>query len=334
MENSIFYRYYDLPANFPVVGLLGNSWHSEHIDVPRQHFHNCLEIGYLYEGRCTVLFGEQKFRAEAPCLVLAPPNAAHITNPDVGQICGWKWLYVDPVQLLHHLPPKTSAKLSTYQYQVQGSECILQPQCDPELCDMIGLIIRLMEKAQGDWQGAARGIFQAFFLLLLSNHPLSEKTVHNDRYESILAPAVADMMEEYMRDLTIHELAASCHLSDTHFRRVFKKIYGMGPLEYLHTIRIKRACALLFDGEKSISEIADSVGYTTPSTFTRQFNHFYGMSPSQWRLKMASEENEVVVRYFHSLPPAVQKFFPDEYLEQLGRLNPFAKQEETEEKRL
>lgn len=333
-QRGVFYRHFDLPVSFPVIGLLGPTWQGEHMRSFRMHFHNCLEIGYMYQGEAIYYLNDQEIPVKAPCVTIAPPHAPHMMNAKEGVICGWKWLYVDPVQLLHHLPTKTSAMLSTYQYQLQGSECILSPECDSELCDMIGLIIRLMEKGQGDWQGSVKGIFQAFFLMLLSSHPLSEKTVHNDRYEGILAPAVAEMMEEYMHDLTIHELAVSCHLSDTHFRRVFKKIYGMGPLEYLHTIRIGRACALLFDGEKSISEIADSVGYTTPSTFTRQFNHFYGMSPSQWRMKMASEENEVVVRYFHSLPPAVQKFFPDEYLEQLGNLNPFAKQEETEEKML
>lgn len=332
VQQGVFYRHFDLPAGFPVIGLLGPTWLAEHMPQFRLHFHNCLEIGFMYQGEAVYYLNDQEISVKAPCITIAPPHAPHMMNAIKGVVCGWKWLYVDPIRLLPHLPPQMSAQLGTYQYLIQGEECVLQYRDDPEICDMIWLIIRLMEKAQGDWQNAVRELFHAFFLLLLSNHPLPARTVHSDRYEGILAPAIAYIMEEYMHELPIHELAARCHLSDTHFRRIFKKIYGWSPLDYIHTIRIERACTLLFDGEMSVSEIAFSVGYTTPSTFTRQFNRIYGMSPSQWQKRMMSEENEAVSRYFHSLPPAAQKFFPEEYLRQLGSLNPFKNQDEQEVK--
>ncbi len=322
-ERRIFYRHFDLPAGFPVIGLLGPTWLGEHQEEFRLHFHNCLEIGLMYRGEAVFYLNDEEIRLQAPCITVAPPRAPHIMNAAEGVVCGWKWLYVDPVRLLPHLPPRTAAALGMYQYRMQGSECVLRPDREPELCDMIGLIVRLMEKARGDWQGAVRELFGAFFLMLLSGHPLSGKTVHSDRYESILDPAIACILEEYMHDLSVHDLAMRCHLSDTHFRRVFKRIYGWAPLDYIHTIRMERACTLLFDGEKTVGEIANAVGYASPSSFTRHFEEVYGMSPSQWRRRMTGEENEVVSRYFHSLPPAAQKFFPEEYLQQLGSLDPF-----------
>lgn len=331
-QRGIFYRHFDLPANFPVIGLLGSTWVAEHMSQFSLHFHNCLEIGFMYRGEAIYHLGEEEIPVRAPCITIAPPHAPHMMNAVEGVVCGWKWLYVDPVRLLSHVSPQLTAELGVYQYQLKGGDCVLSRADDPDLCDMIGLIIRLMERAEGEWQGAVRALFHAFFLTLLSGHPLTgAPTEHSDRYERILAPAISCITDEYMRELTVHDLAQRCHLSDTHFRRIFKKIYGWSPLDYIHTVRIERACTLLFNGDMSIAEIADSVGYATPSTFTRQFHRHYSMPPSQWRQRMFSEDNEMVSRYFRSLPPAAQKFFPKEYLQQLGKLNPFQDEAQQEE---
>ena len=107
-QRGVFYRHFDLPASFPVIGLLGPTWLGEHMRTFRMHFHNCLEIGYMYQGEAIYYLNDQEIPVEAPCVTIAPPHAPHMMNAKEGVICGWKWLYVDPVQLLHHLPPKTS----------------------------------------------------------------------------------------------------------------------------------------------------------------------------------------------------------------------------------
>ena len=47
---SIYYRHFDLPARFPVVGLLGDLWRISDAPVTRMHFHNCMEIGLILDG--------------------------------------------------------------------------------------------------------------------------------------------------------------------------------------------------------------------------------------------------------------------------------------------
>ena len=324
MENSIFYRYFDLPASFPVVGLLGNSWHSEHIDSPRLHFHNCLEIGYLYEGRCTVQFGEQMYRAAAPSVVLAPPNASHITNPDPGQICGWKWIYVDPVSLTTHLPLQTQTELGLYQYRITGEDCILSAEEYPEMYALIGMVAGEMERSGNVYQGVVRELLSAFLLMLMREKPRDlTGPVNSEHNPGMLQPAIAYIMGHYMEELDVDELASLCHLSTSHFRRMFKRTFGWAPLDYIQVTRIQRACTLLFNADYSVTEIGMMVGYPTPSSFGRMFRRFYGISPNQWRKKVRSDDNRFVTSYFHSLPPAASQFFPQEYMEQLKTLEPF-----------
>ena len=74
MQHNIFYRHFDLPAHFPVIGLLGDSWQYVREPVSRMHFHNCLEIGYLYKGSGQYYVDDKEVHFEAPAIVLAPPK--------------------------------------------------------------------------------------------------------------------------------------------------------------------------------------------------------------------------------------------------------------------
>ena len=105
VPQNIFYRHFDLPANFPVIGLLGDSWRCVREPVTRMHFHNGMEIGYLFEGSDVYYLGNEQVRFEAPCVVIAPPNVPHAHLVDEGAVCRWNWLYVDPQTMLPQLSP-------------------------------------------------------------------------------------------------------------------------------------------------------------------------------------------------------------------------------------
>ena len=70
MKNNIFYRHFDLSTSFPAIGLLGDNWQVKPNPFARQHFHNCLEIGYLQEGDGVYYSGDRECAFKTPCLVL------------------------------------------------------------------------------------------------------------------------------------------------------------------------------------------------------------------------------------------------------------------------
>ena len=116
-----------------------------------------------------------------------------------------------------------------------------------------------------------------------------------------------------MEEISIEKLSRLCHVSTSHFRRLFKQVLGWSPLDYVQMVRIDRSCVLLYNCDYSVTEIGLQVGYPSPSSFNRQFRRIHGISPSQWRQKMRSEENPIVTAYFNSLPPSNFQFFPVEY---------------------
>ena len=72
-------------------------------------------------------------------------------------------------------------------------------------------------------------------------------------------------------------------MSESHFRRLFEENIGMAPGEYLNWIRIKKSCDLIRKTRYSMEEIAVKVGFTTASTFNRNFKSVVGTTPYHWK---------------------------------------------------
>lgn len=178
---NIFYRHFDLPANFPVIGLLGDSWKGYYQPLTRMHFHNCMELGFLHSGRGELRLGDQVLPFEGPCLVIAPPNVPHGHVVEEGSVCCWNWLYVDPQAMLPNPNPRLSNMLSEYQRNVGGEDCIISGKDHPEILTVLGLIVQEMENRQRHYHNIVRDLFGTLFLLLLR---CCSGTAKNDPYTS------------------------------------------------------------------------------------------------------------------------------------------------------
>jgi AraC-like DNA-binding protein len=95
------------------------------------------------------------------------------------------------------------------------------------------------------------------------------------------------MEREMQRPLTVAELAGRMAMSDRSFYRRFSETVGMPPLTYLLRIRLKHATELLLRKEEalSISEIAQSCGFSDSNYFSRYFRKAFGKSPREYRIQ-------------------------------------------------
>jgi AraC family transcriptional regulator len=81
----------------------------------------------------------------------------------------------------------------------------------------------------------------------------------------------------------LHEIAAACGLSVSHFSRAFHKSTGLAPHAWLLQVRVESAKAMLRSGDASLSTIARACGFADQSHFARVFTHRVGLSPGAWR---------------------------------------------------
>ena len=93
------------------------------------------------------------------------------------------------------------------------------------------------------------------------------------------------------QDLTLKELAAASYLSPFHFARLFKKLTGTSPHNYLAGVRATRAQLLLAETDLSVSEIGTRVGYLSGSHFTKAFRTATGATPREFRKGLISRNS-------------------------------------------
>ena len=91
------------------------------------------------------------------------------------------------------------------------------------------------------------------------------------------------MHSQLDQNLSLKDLAAASYLSTFHFARLFKKITGVTPHNYLAAIRTQKAQLLLADHLLSINAIAAQVGYLSSSHFTKAFRNATGTTPREFR---------------------------------------------------
>ncbi|MGI6566046.1 MAG: PocR ligand-binding domain-containing protein [Limnochordia bacterium] len=99
----------------------------------------------------------------------------------------------------------------------------------------------------------------------------------------VIRQAVSYIKEHFREELTLEDVAQEVHFSPFYVSRLFKEELGLTFIEYLTKIRIDEAKRLLLETNKTVSEIADLVGYQDPSYFTKVFKKREGVTPTQFR---------------------------------------------------
>lgn len=103
-----------------------------------------------------------------------------------------------------------------------------------------------------------------------------------------LPPGILRSLRRHIEDqldknLPVAALAAIAGLSPTHFSRAFKNSTGVAPHHYLTRQRVEKAARLLIESELSMAEIAQAVGFSDQSHFTRCFTRLIGTTPGAYR---------------------------------------------------
>ncbi|CAH2603310.1 Transcriptional regulator of various polyols utilization, AraC family [Rhodovastum atsumiense] len=99
-----------------------------------------------------------------------------------------------------------------------------------------------------------------------------------------LASVLEYIAANYNRhSLSCNELAAMEKMTPSAFSRFFERNISCSCNEYINRLRVYRACQLLIETDAQVTAIGYDSGYSTISTFNRNFVRFMGASPSEFR---------------------------------------------------
>ncbi len=91
------------------------------------------------------------------------------------------------------------------------------------------------------------------------------------------------MDRAYAEPLDVCAIASVAHMSEAHFSRSFRTVFGETPHHYLQRRRVERSMFLLRETDRSITDICLDVGFSSLGTFSRTFREIIGETPSAYR---------------------------------------------------
>lgn len=111
--------------------------------------------------------------------------------------------------------------------------------------------------------------------------PSTQRSISpNERY----LQKVMQLIEEHLDDSSL-SVGRLCELGEFNEKQLYRKIKqftGLSAVEYIRSIRLKKAALLLQTGNFTVSEVMYSVGFSNASYFTRAFAAMYKMTPSEY----------------------------------------------------
>ncbi len=281
-HNVVEYRIYELPLDFPVLCLTGDSWRISDTPSNRLHFHNCLEIGFCHTDSGILTFEEGEIPFTAGDVFIIPRHIPHTTCSSKGCKSMWSYLFVDFDALAADVFPSGEAYGSKSVISI-GKYMRITAKSDPRLHFLCNTLLEEAKRNDAEAQQMIRLYSLAMVAELQRRQLESGKPAAKNSKVFPLKPALEYIHDHFTEPCDTATLANLCHLSQTHFRRLFLSCMGSTPLQFVISTRIYQACILLVNTDDPVLNIAQAVGMSSVSSFNRNFQQVMGMSPRQYR---------------------------------------------------
>lgn len=222
----------------------------------------------------------------AGTFTVIPRNFPHRTRSTGDTVSRWEYLFIDVDGFLRDIYREKPIMAVQLIERINKKAYCLHQDKHPQAVRLISNILEEMRAKKELYEESVRGCLLA---LLIEAARLNEDNTGWRQSSEQNVKRILNTLEyvdtHYRDSIRIAELADICHVSETHFRRIFQKITNATPNEYLNLVRVQKACGFLRKTDKSVEEIRCMTGFPTASTFNRNFRRFVGMSPAQWREK-------------------------------------------------
>lgn len=219
------------------------------------------------------------------CVPLAQAQAAALSfaasvvcfefeNPDAAGLKALREFKIaNPSRPILMLTTQHSEALAVWAFRARVWNYLVKPVPASELTANFAMLARIALEERGP----SRPVRAVGALLPPEAHACT-----NTAAESPLLRAVRNVERNYEQKVRQSALAATAGMSSSAFSRAFKAEFGITFSQYLARYRIGRACDLLRQGARSMTNVGQAVGFDDASHFARTFRAVLGVSPSAY----------------------------------------------------
>lgn len=253
--------------------------------LARWHYHEEYELHLIVATSGKAFVGDWIGRFQPGHLVLTGPRLPH------------NWISLDV--------PRGGVPLRDRVIQFRHEPLARASECIPELSEILPMLERsrhgveffgLAERAAAhfDRVRVARGVerFTAFMAFLtdlarcsdyrLLSHVQIQST-EDDATLDLVNSVVYKVTKDVAKSLSVADCARQLGMSESRFSRLFRRATGNTFVDFVNRVRINRACQLLMESDRYITNICYEVGFNNVANFNRRFLEIKGMTPRDFR---------------------------------------------------
>ncbi len=216
-------------------------------------------LGTLEGEGCMWLEGRWQ-RVRAGTLCLAPPRVLNAFHAVPGKAWTFAWIRYE---------------------ESPGAQPLVGAESPLRLAQGAADLGRVLAGLRAEWDVERDASLVQHWLALAHGHAV--RAARPWRGDSRIGDLWTRVARELASDWKLSSLAASCHLSAEHLRRVCRRELGRTPMEHVTYMRVQRAQDLLVTTEAKLDAIAPQVGYHSAMVFSRAFVRCTGMTPTAYR---------------------------------------------------
>lgn len=265
---------FDVPARF----MHKNTIDISETNVP-MHYHDEVEILRVMEGKLPCIINEKPLSIESGKIIFINSRVPHSTKPgfvkqDMIQINVKKLLFSKNFE--NFLP--------ALMWNHDVSYCIFESWEYEKISALFDYAFLEYGNQKPGNSSFLLGTLHIICGILIRKGLIAnpDDVLQNQKLEKIL-PAMNYMSLNYSAEISTPQLAKLCNLNTSYFCELFKLVTNRTPVEFLNLLRIRCAEKLINSTDKSITEVANEVGFSSPTYFNRVFKKINGSSPTFYR---------------------------------------------------
>lgn len=258
------------------------------------HWHTEFEIIHVVSGCYRIFINDHEILLNEGDVCLVPGKVVHGDAPDKGVGKFESAVFDIELMRLHGFSP--DAFISEI---VNGTITIENVYRLNECKDISRTVTSFFEAIRDQmegWEAISTGYLIILFGLINKNKLYSEKKIlpAKKRVRNEKLELVFDLIKKnYMKNITLEELADAAGFSPKYFCRVFREMTNRAPVEYLNWFRINRSCAMIRETDEKLQDIAVKCGFNDFSYFIKIFHRYKNMTPLKYRNYKENNNSDV-----------------------------------------
>ena len=235
------------------------------------HTHEYMELFYIFGGTGMFLIEDQKYPVKVNDIIIINPEIPHAEANIRSQSLEYIVLGIEGIQL-------AAGKHSN------GRFCILDHYESSEISGCLWNIVREMEQKNTGFQDVCQACMEMLVIRLMRTTDLAVPADPQLTAGDQPCAAVKRYIDLHFKEaLSLEQLADKAHMNKYYLAHSFKEAYGVSPINYMITRRIVESKYLLAQTDLTLTQIAQLLGFSSPSYFSQAFRKSQGISPIDYR---------------------------------------------------